>query len=187
MKAIWLTPFAVVLAAPPAIAYSAHREAVAEQQRLEHTLTQTRSQVQRLIDLRADAPAIHHAIYDDTSLITTVRAGLRAAGVPDASVRDISTRRRPTRDPNSTEASSIDVTLNPCSPHLLGLVEDLGPDAGVGGDAGREVEQLRNVDDALLTLALGKLALDEPRSLGFRAAGPQRGKNKPIIFPPPLQ
>ena len=122
MKAIWFTPFAVVLATPPAIAYSAHREAVEEQQRLEHTLTQTRSQVQRLIDLRADAPAIHHAIYDDTSLVTTVRAGLRAAGVPDASVRDISTRRRPTRDPNSTEASSIDVTLNPCSPHLLGLV-----------------------------------------------------------------
>lgn len=122
MKAIWLTLFAFALSVPPAIAYASHRGAVTEQRKLEQSLTQTRSKVQRVIDLRSNAPAIHQAIYDDTSLVTTVRAGLRAAGVPDASVRDISTRRRPTLDSDSTEAGSIDVTMNPCSPHLLGLV-----------------------------------------------------------------
>lgn len=122
MKAIWHTLVAVVLATAPVIAYSAHRAAIAEQQRLEQTLPQTRSQVQHLIDLRAESPVLNRSSLDETSLIAAVRAGLRAASVPDASVRDISTRRLVARDLTLQPAHSVDLTLNPCSPRLLGLV-----------------------------------------------------------------
>lgn len=122
MNWVRLVLFGLALVSPPIVATAWHQEAVNRNYKMQETLDLTRSQVQRLVDLRAQVPPKALSDTDDTQLVATVRNGLRRAGVPDVSIRDISTRRAPARSPDEFPSVSVEATLSACPLPLLGSV-----------------------------------------------------------------